>query len=87
MSRTLESLRAEVMSLTPAERARLLDQLIESLDRDAVAEGAWNKVALQREGELESGSVTGVPLEDVVARLEARFPGWGSLFTLAPSTM
>jgi len=75
MSRTLESLRAEVMSLAPAERARLLDQFIDSLDRDAEAEGAWGKVALQREGEIESGSVTGLPLEDVVARLEARFPG------------
>ena len=74
MSRTLESLKAEVMSLAPAERARLLDQLIESLDRDVETEGAWDKVALQREGEIESGSVTGVPLEDVVARLEARFP-------------
>ena len=71
MSRTLESLRAEVMSLAPAERARLLDQFIDSLDRDAEAEGAWGKVALQREGEIESGSVTGLPLEDVVARLEA----------------
>ncbi|HOY80446.1 addiction module protein [Zoogloea sp.] len=75
MSRTLESLRAEVMSLAPAERARLLDQIIESLDRDAEAEGAWDQVALQRESEIESGSVTGVPLEDVIARLEARFPG------------
>lgn len=75
MSRTLESLRAEVMSLAPAERARLLDQIIESLDRDSAAEGAWDQVALQREGEIESGSVTGVPLEDVIARLEARFSG------------
>jgi len=63
------------MSLAPAERARLLDQIIESLDRDAEAEGAWDQVALQRESEIESGSVTGVPLEDVIARLEARFPG------------
>jgi len=75
MSRTLESLRAEVMSLAPAERARLLDQLIDSLDRDAETEGAWDKVALQREGKIEGGSVTGLPLEDVVARVEARFPG------------
>ncbi len=75
MSRTLESLKAEVMSLAPAERARLLDQLIASLDRDAEAEAAWDEVALKRKGEIESGSVKGVPLEDVVARLEARFPG------------
>lgn len=75
VSRTLKSLKAEVMSLAPAERARLLDQLIDSIDRDAETEGAWDKVALQREGEIESGSVTGLPLEDVVARSEARFPG------------
>ena len=75
MSRTLESLKAEVMSLAPAERARLLDQLIASLDRDAETEAAWDEVALKREREIESGSVTAVPLEEVVARLEARFPG------------
>lgn len=75
MSHTSESVKAEVMCLAPAERARLLDQIIESLDRDAEAECAWDQVALQRESEIESGSVTGVPLEDVIARLEARFPG------------
>ena len=75
MSRTLESLKAEVMSLAPAERARLLDQLIASLDRDAETEAAWDEVALKREGEIESGSVKGVPLEEVLTRLEARFPG------------
>ena len=74
MSRTLESLKAEVMSLAPADRARLLDQLIVSLDRDADTEEAWDELALKRENEIESGSIQGVPLEDVVARLEARFP-------------
>ena len=75
MPRTLESLKAEVMSLAPAERARLLDQLIASLDRDAETEAAWDEIALKREIEIESGSLQGVPLEDVVSRLEARFPG------------
>ena len=75
MSRTLESLKAEVMSLAPAERARLLDQLIASLDRDAETEAAWDELALKRGGEIEGGSVKGAPIEDVVARLEARFPG------------
>ena len=75
MPRTIESLKAEVMSLAPADRARLLDQLIVSLDRDADAEEAWDELALKRENEIESGSAQGVPLEDVVARLEARFPG------------
>ena len=75
MSRTLESLKAEVMSLAPTDRARLLDQLIASLDRDADTEVAWDELALKRETEMVSGSIQGVPLKDVVARLEARFPG------------
>ena len=75
MPRTIESLKAEVMSLAPADRARLLDQLIVSLDRDVDTEEAWDELALKRENEIESGSIQGVPLEDVVARLEARFPG------------
>jgi len=75
LSHTAESVKAEVMRLAPAVRARQLGPLIDSLDRDEEIEGAWGKVALQREGEIESGSVTGLPLEDVVARLEARFPG------------
>ena len=75
MPRTIESLKAEVMSLAPADRARLLDQLIVSLDRDVDTEEAWDELALKRENEIESGLIQGVPLEDVVARLEARFPG------------
>ena len=74
MPRTLESLKAEVMSLAPADRARLLDQLIASLDRDADTEVAWDELALKRETEMVSGSIQGAPLKDVVARLEARFP-------------
>jgi len=73
MPHTLESLQAEVMSLTPSDRARLLDRLIASLDRDADNEAAWNELALKRESEMEHGSIQGVPLEDVVARLETRF--------------
>ena len=75
MPRTLESLKAEVMSLAPAERAHLLDQLIASLDRDMDTEVAWDEVAIQREEELKSGLIQGVRVEDIVARLEARFPG------------
>ena len=75
MPRTLESLKEEVMSLAPADRARLLDQLIASLDRDANTEVAWDELALQRETEMLSRPIQGVPLKDVVARLEARFPG------------
>jgi Putative addiction module component len=75
MSSNLEVLQAEVLRLSPADRARLLDRLVASLDVDASVEAAWDAVADQREQELGSGAVESVPLEVAVARLEARFPG------------
>jgi len=75
MSSNLEVLQAEVLRLSPADRARLLDRLVASLDVDASVEAAWDAVADQREQELGSGAAEAVPLEVAVARLEARFPG------------
>ena len=75
MTITLETLQAEVLRLSPADRARLLDRLIASLDFDAGVEAAWDKLADEREQELADGRATAVPLEVVIARLEARFPG------------
>jgi hypothetical protein len=75
MPGTLETLQAEVLRLSPADRARLLDRLIASLDVDADAEAAWDQLAERREQELQDGSKQGVSLAVAVARLEARFPG------------
>ena len=75
MPSTLEALQAEVLRLSPADRARLLDRLIASLDADSDVEAAWDQVADAREKELEAGGVQAIPVELVVARLEARFPG------------
>lgn len=75
MPSTLEALQAEVLRLSPADRARLLDRLVASLDVDAEVEAAWDALADQREQELGSGTVESVPLEVAVARLEARFAG------------
>jgi hypothetical protein len=72
---SLEALQAEVLRLSPADRARLLDRLVASLDVDASVEAAWDELAEQREREMASGIVQSVPLEVAVARLEARFPG------------
>lgn len=72
---TLEALQAQVLQLSKADRSRLLDRLVASLDVDADAEEAWEQLAEQREDEARSGRVTAVPLEDAMARLRARFPG------------
>nr|WP_316641166.1 addiction module protein [uncultured Roseateles sp.] len=75
MTITLETLQAEVLRLSPADRAKLLDRLIASLDVDAGAEAAWDELADQREQELAVGVAAAVPLDVAIARLEARFPG------------
>lgn len=75
MTITLETLQAEVLRLSPADRAKLLDRLIASLDVDAGAEAAWDKLASEREQELAVGTASAVPLDVAIARLEARFPG------------
>lgn len=74
MQATLETLEAEVLRLSPADRAKLLDRLIASLDVDPDAEAAWDELADRREQELETGGANALPLEVAVARLEARFP-------------
>lgn len=75
MSVTLEVLQAQVMSLSKAERARLLERLIASLDVDAEAEAQWEQLAEQRDAEVESGTVAPVALEEAMARLRGKFPG------------
>ena len=75
MQVTFETLQAEVLRLSPADRARLLDRLIASLDVDPDADAEWDDVADRREQELQTGVVKAVALEMVIARLEARFPG------------
>ena len=75
MSTTLETLQAEVLRLSPKDRARLLDRLIASLDDDQEVEAAWDAVADAREAELNAGTVQPVGFDDAMARLQARFPG------------
>jgi putative addiction module component (TIGR02574 family) len=72
---TLETLQAEVEKLSPADRARLLEHLVERLEQDPDVESAWEAVAQARQEELKSGRVKPVPLDEAVARLQARFPG------------
>ena len=70
----LEVLEAEVLQLAPAERSRLLERLIASLDSDPEVEEAWEREANRTEAELESGSIAEVPGQEAIARLRARLP-------------
>ena len=75
MTTQFEALQAEVLKLPASDRSRLLESLMASLDFDHDIEAAWDVVADQREGELDSGQAELVSFEHAIARLEARFPG------------
>lgn len=72
MSIPVEVLEIEVLSLPPAERSRLLDRLLASLDPDPEWEEAWAKEVDRREAEIAAGKTAWLPGEDVVARLHAQ---------------
>ena len=74
MPNTLEMLEAEALKLSPSDRSRLAERLVASLDEDAETEAAWDAVADSREATVGAGSAGALPIQDVMARLEARFP-------------
>ena len=67
MPTNVEAFQAEVLSLSPADRSRLLA----SLDEDAEIEAEWDAIADKRQAEVAKS----VPLSEATALLEARFPG------------
>jgi putative addiction module component (TIGR02574 family) len=73
MSSTVEVLEAEALQLPAAERARLVERLIASLDVDPDVEGAWAAEVERRQAEIESGTVTFLPGPEALAKLKAEF--------------
>ncbi|MBA5639662.1 addiction module protein [Duganella sp. LX20W] len=72
MNANLEFLEAEVMKLPSADRARLLERLIASLDADPAIDVAWEREAARREAQLTDGTVSEIPGHEAIARLRAR---------------
>ena len=73
MELTLDALQAEVLKLSPTDRAQLLDVLLDSMDEDQEVERAWEQIADERDAELESGAVLPVDGPTVLARLRAQY--------------
>lgn len=61
----------QVLQLPAAERAKLLNQVIDSLEADAQRDARWNAVAAQREAEAEADPSALVPAAEALARLRA----------------
>lgn len=70
-----DQLEQELLNLPAAERARLAERLISSLDDDEAIENAWMEEVRRRDKELESGQVQALPLEDALTSVRTRF-GW-----------
>ena len=73
MSSTVEVLEAEALQLSAAERARLVERLIASLDIDPDVEEAWAAEVERRNAEIESGAVSLIAGPEALARLKAEF--------------
>ncbi|EXI67179.1 MAG: putative addiction module component [Candidatus Accumulibacter adjunctus] len=73
MSATVEDLETEVLALPAAQRARLVEKLIASLDVEPDVENAWSEEVERRQGEIESGTVMLLPGAETLSRLRAEF--------------
>ncbi len=73
MPSTVEALEAEALQLSAAERARLVERLIASLDIDPAVEEAWAAEVERRNAEIESGAVPLISGREALAKLKAEF--------------
>lgn len=72
-SDTVETLEAAALQLTPADRARLVDRLIATLDADPEVEEAWAAEVKRRQAEIENGTVSLLPGPENLAKLKAEY--------------
>ena len=73
MAATVEALEAEALRLLPADRARLIERLIASLDTDPEVEEAWAAEVERRQAEIDSGSVSVLSGPETLAKLKSDF--------------
>jgi hypothetical protein len=71
MSVPIELLAQQILQLAPSERARLLDQVIGSLDADRERDARWNALAAQRDAEADADPALLVPGPEALARIRA----------------
>ena len=71
MAMPLEALESEVLRLPSADRKRLLDRVVASLDEDAARNAAWDQVAAQREAAAKLDPSLYVPLDEALKQIRA----------------
>ncbi|MBE7417566.1 MAG: addiction module protein [Ideonella sp.] len=68
----IEVLEAEALSLPQADRSRLIDRLIASLEKDPEWEAEWSAEADRREERIARGESAWVPGREAVARVRSK---------------
>ena len=71
MASSIEKIEAEALQLSAAERARLIERLISSLDLDPEVEEAWAAEVERRNSEIQRGEVSLVSGPEALAKLKA----------------
>lgn len=71
MQTQFETLEAEALKLTTAERAKLAEHLIASLDEDSEIEEAWAAEVERRIADIEAGTVQMIPAAEAIASARA----------------
>lgn len=72
MATPVRDLEAEVLSLPPEDRARLLERLIASFEPQSAAQVAWVQTAQRRLADAMAGKVAMVPGDEALERVRAR---------------
>ncbi len=67
----VEVLTQQVLQLPASDRARLLDQVITSLDADRARDARWNELAAKRDAEADADPAALVSGPEAVARIRA----------------
>jgi hypothetical protein len=71
MTKPIDVLEAEVLSLPPADRSRLIDRLLASLGHDPEWEQVWSDEADRREARIADGQAQWVNGSEAIARVRA----------------
>ena len=71
MSLPVEVLAKQVLQLDSSDRAKLLSQVITSLDSDRARDAKWNALAAQRDAEADADPSALVSGPEALARIRA----------------
>lgn len=67
----VDVLEAELLQLPKADRIRVLDRVVASLDADAARDAAWDALAARRDAQAEQDPSLLLALDDVLLGLRA----------------